>query len=76
MHKELITYVVWIFAIVLVLCGLLAQVGVDAHHWMPRNWRASKKLEKKDGAEGSSEAVGGEDASHRTEVPQPNLSSE
>jgi hypothetical protein len=71
MHKELITYVAWIFAIVLALGGLLAQIGVDAHHWMPRSWRARKELKKKGKAEGGSEAGGGQETSHGTEVPRP-----
>jgi hypothetical protein len=61
MHRELITYVVWIFVIVLALGGLLAQIGVDAHHWMPRSWQAPKKLKKKGNAEGGSEAGGGQE---------------
>jgi hypothetical protein len=67
MHKELITYVAWIFAIVLALGGLLVQIGVDAHHWMPRSWRAPKKPKKKGNAEGGS---GGQETSPGTEVPQ------
>jgi hypothetical protein len=58
MHNELIIYVAWIFAIVLTLCGLLAQIGVDAHHWMPRSWRGLQKLKKKGNAVGGSEAGG------------------
>jgi len=70
MHK-VITYVLWIFAIVIALGGLLAQIGVDAHHWMPRSWRAPKKLKKNGNAGGGSEAAGGQETSHGTEVPQP-----
>jgi len=36
--RSLVTYFVWIFAIIVMLGGLLAPIVVDAHHWMPRNW--------------------------------------
>ena len=36
--RVVVTYVVWILAIVVMLGGLLASIAVDAHHWWPRNW--------------------------------------
>jgi len=36
--ESVITYIVWIFAMIVMLAGLLAPIVVDAHHWMPRNW--------------------------------------
>ena len=36
--RSVIAYVALGLAMLVMLGGLLAQIAVDAHHWMPRNW--------------------------------------
>jgi hypothetical protein len=47
--KVFFAYIAPLLLVLLFLAGLVAQIAVDAHHWMPRNWwpRSIPKIKKK-----------------------------
>jgi phage-related minor tail protein len=45
--KVFLAYIAPLLIVLLVLAGLVAQVAVDAHHWMPRNWWPRSLFKKK-----------------------------
>jgi hypothetical protein len=36
--KVFLAYIAPLLLLLLFFAGLVAQVAMDAHHWMPRNW--------------------------------------
>jgi len=36
--KVFLTYIAPFLLLLLFLGGIVAQIAVDAHHWMPRKW--------------------------------------
>jgi hypothetical protein len=36
--KVFLAYIAPLLLLLLFLAGLVAQLAVDAHHWMPRKW--------------------------------------
>jgi hypothetical protein len=36
--KVFLAYIAPIILLLFFLAGILAQIAVDAHHWLPRNW--------------------------------------
>jgi hypothetical protein len=49
--RSAISYIARVFAIIVMLCGLLAPIAVDARHWMPPNWWPRRSGKDKRGLE-------------------------
>jgi hypothetical protein len=45
--KVFLAYVAPFLLLLLFFAGLLAQIAVDAHHWMPRDWWPRPLFKKK-----------------------------
>ncbi|MGB2603621.1 MAG: hypothetical protein WBC78_08500 [Candidatus Sulfotelmatobacter sp.] len=45
--KVFLAYIAPFLVLLLFVAGWMAQVAVDAHHWMPRNWWPRSLLKKK-----------------------------
>jgi hypothetical protein len=41
--RYVVTYIAWIFVVVVVVGGMLAPIAVDAHHWWPRTRGKTKR---------------------------------
>jgi hypothetical protein len=45
--KVFVTYFAPLLVLLLFFAGVVAQVAVDAHHWMPHNWWTRSPFKKK-----------------------------
>jgi hypothetical protein len=45
--RVFLTYIAPVLVVLLFLAIWAAQVAVDAHHWMPRNWWPRSLFKKK-----------------------------